>query len=112
MKATPITFKTSALKQTFRADLTEGKHHKKFKDHSEDIFKEKEPVATNTEEKNESGITPPSDPPKDPNEENKGENNDVKVAEWLNSKGADGLTGQETLTNLQNLFGAGKFTGL
>ena len=39
MKATPITFKTSALKQTFRADLTEGKHHKKFKDHSEDIFK-------------------------------------------------------------------------
>jgi len=105
MKATPITFKASALKQTFNAGLTEGKHHKKFKDHSDMFAKEEEPVVTNTEEKEESGITPPSDPPKDPNSEEKGKNNEDAYKKWMETKGSNGQTGQEIMINLTNLFG-------
>tara|TARA_Y100000401_G_C8312503_1_gene220591 strand:+ start:1098 stop:1451 length:354 start_codon:yes stop_codon:yes gene_type:complete len=107
-KATPITFKASALKQTFRADLTSGAHHKKFKDHSDMFAKEEEKeVVVNSEEKDDAGITPPSDPPKDANEEGKGNDNMEAYNKWLETKGADGQTGQEIMNNLTNLFKGG-----
>ena len=125
-KATPITQRASALKYTGAVDLTSGKQLKKFQSFKIDASKKEEeetqapPPPLDEGECVDGKNTVTGEPCGSSDDEGKcvdgkntktgetcteGSDNDKAVTDWLNNKDkTTGLTGQEVINNLGNLW--------